>query len=368
MAVFVGPPGAGTAVVSVALPVCIIAIVFLRVGRTLGAAVPSDAAVREARDARRLGRARIDRVTQTGPQINEQPLCDVDVTVRPLTGEAYATTLRMIVPLTELPIYQAGAERDVALLIEGGPEAVFVDGELSPAEHDALTVPPRSNVPFRAVPPHTRIDGGRRRGPLLGIGRRGRPWRLALFTVIALVAGAAVLLPYREAVALTAAAIHEGRWSVDLRRPEALAQAERSLQTAIGHDRVVSITVSTDFVLVDAPVRAGEIATDEWIYRGGQVSRQGAARPQPELAAEQFAWTDVALDRLWPAMQEAAARSGLPLDGAAAFVQRATDDDVTSDTFIRNVGAPTMGFTLRDDYRSQSFRLTADGNGPTPVG
>lgn len=146
-----------------------------------------------------------------------------------------------------------------------------------------------------------------------------------------------------------------------MRHPEALETAERSLQEAIGHDRVVSITVIPDAVIVDAPIRAGAVETDEWTYRGGVVSHDGAAHSQPELAEEQFSWSDVALDRLWPAMEEAAVQSGLPTDGATALIQRTTDDDVQSPTFIRNVGVPEMSFGLRDDYRDQFFRLDATG-------
>jgi len=356
-----GNPDTGMPVFGVALTVFVIALTVTRLASGLSASLPAPTAVQDARDARRLGRARIDGVRQTGSFINEQPVCDIDVTVVSLTGDVWATTIRKIVPLIELPAYQAGLERDVAILIEGGPEIAFVDGELSPAEIARLVVPARSEVEMRPIPPGTRIVGGRRRGPLIGIGRRGRPLRLALFALVAVAAGAVVVLPFREAVGLTLHAWSEGRWTVDMRHPEALETAERSLQEAIGHDRVVSITVIPDAVIVDAPIRAGAVETDEWVYRGGVVSHDGAAHSQPELAEEQFSWSDVALDRLWPAMEEAAAQSGLPTDGATALIQRTTDDDVQSPTFIRNVGVPEMSFGLRDDYRDQYFRLDATG-------
>lgn len=356
-----GNPDPGMLVFGIAIGVCIAATTVSRLGGGLAAALPSPAAVQEARDARRLGRARIDAVRQTGTFVNEQPVCDIDVTVVSLTGDAWATTIRRLVPLTELPAYQAGLERDVAILLEGGPEIAFADGELSPAEIARLVVPPRSEVDVRPIPPGTRIDKGRRRGPLIGIGRPGRPLRLAVFTLVAVLAGVVVVLPFREAVGLTLDAWSDGRWSVDMRHPDALKTAEGALQDAIGHDRVVSITVIPDAVIVDAPIRVGAVETDEWTYRGGVVSHDGAAHSQPELAEEQFSWSDVALDRLWPAMEQASAQSGLPTDGASARIERATDDDVQSPTFIRNVGAPEMSFGLRDDYRDAFFRLDATG-------
>jgi len=356
-----GNPDPGMLIFGIAIGVCIAATTIARLAGGLAASLPSPAAVQQARDARRLGRARIDSVRQSGTFINEQPVCDIDVTVVALTGEAWATTIRTLVPLTELAAYQADLERDVAILLEGGPEIAFADGELSPTEIDRLVVPPRSEVEVRPIPPGTRIEKGHRRGPLIGIGRRGRPLRLALFALVAVLAAAVVVLPFREAAGLTLDAWSEGRLSVDLRHPDALETAERSLQEAIGHDRVVSITVIPDAVIVDAPIRVGAVETDEWTYRGGVVRHDGAAHSQPELPEEQFSWSDVALDRLWPAMEDASAQSGLPTDEAIALIERATDDDVQSPTFIRNVGVPEMSFGLRDDYRNAYFRLDANG-------
>ncbi len=356
-----GNPDTGMPIFGIALTVFILAITITRLASGLSASFPSAAAVHEARDARRLGRARIDSVRQTGTFINEQPVCDIDVTVVALTGDAWATTIRTIVPLIELPAYQSGVERDVAILLEGGPEVAFVDGELSPAEIERLVIPTRTEVEVRSIPPGTRIDKGRRRGPLIGIGRRGRPLRLAVFAVVAALAAGAVLLPFREGLGLTVDAWSEGRWSVDMRRPDTLLSAERSLEEAIGHDRVVSITVIADAVIVNAPVRAGAIETDEWTYRGGRVSHDGPAGSQPQLAEEQFSWSDVALDRIWPAIENASAQSGLPTDGGSVFIHRTTDTDLDSPTFNRSVEAPEISFGLRDDYRDQSFRLDATG-------
>ncbi len=89
------------------------------------------------------------------------------------------------------------------------------------------------------------------------MGRRGRPWRLALFAVATIVAATVVLLPYRDGIALTVAAWQDGRWSADMRTPDSLQTAKRALQAEIGHDQVVSIVVTPDAVIVDAPIRPG---------------------------------------------------------------------------------------------------------------
>jgi len=363
-----GDPGAGFGIFGFALPVFIVSTVIVRVTTSLAPSLPSPAAVTAARDARRLGRARIDAVRQTGTLINEQPLCEIDVTVIALDGGTWATTIRLIVPLIELAAYQPGLERDVVILLDGGPEVVFAGGELSPTERERLVVPARSAVEVRSIEAGTRVHNGRRRGPLLGVGRRGRPWRVTLFAVAAIAATTVVLLPYRDGVALTLGAWQDGRGTVDMRTPDALQTAERALQTEIGHDLVVSIVVTPDAVIVDAPVRPGEKATDEWEFRAGRVSHEGAALSQPRVAQEQFPWSDLALDRVWPALQEASTQSDLPVGTTPVSIMRTSDGDIDSPTFNENVGVPRMSFGLRDDYRSASFTLSADGAVLTPIG
>ena len=364
----IGDQEAGFGIFGFALPVFIISTVLVRVTKSLSPALPSPAAVTAARDARRLGRARIDGVRQTGTLVNDQPVCEIDVTVIALDGGAWATTLRRIVPLIELAAYQPGLERDVVVLLDGGPEVVFADGELSPTERERLVVPPRSAVEVRPIETGARVRNGRRSGPLLGVGRRGRPWRLALFAVATIVAATVVLLPYRDGIALTVAAWQDGRWSADMRTPDSLQTAERALQAEIGHDQVVSIVVTPDAVIVDAPIRAGEQATDEWTFRAGRVTHDGAALSQPRVAQEQFPWSDLAIDRVWPALQEASDQSGLPITGAPVSIRRTSDSDIESPTFNESVGVPDISFGLSDDYRRASFTLSADGSRLTPIG
>lgn len=200
----VGPPGTGITIAGVSFAVLVFATAVTGVAGTLGTGTgASPKAVQQARDARRLGLARVDALRTTSTEINDQPLCDIDVTVQPLTGTAYATTVRTVVPPTVIPLFQPGAEREVVILLDGGPELAFVEGELSPGDHDRLTVPPRASVPLLPVQPHTRIVDGRRKGPLLGVSREGRPLRVALYAVVALAAAAVVLAPHRAAVAQT---------------------------------------------------------------------------------------------------------------------------------------------------------------------
>lgn len=364
----VGPTELGMTIAGVALPVLIISAVLTRIGRSLGSSMAaSPASVQQARDAGRVGLARIDSLRQTGTQINDQPLCDLDLTVLPLRGSAFATTMRTIVPITAIPAFQPGTERDVAILLEGGPEVAFVDDALAPAERARLTVPARAGVPVLAVEPYTRVAGGRRKGPWLGVGRKGRAGRVVLFAGVAVVAAAVVVAPHQQALSQTVTALQEGRLRADLRQPEALAQAGRALQDDIGHDNVMSITVGADFVTVDAPLAAGDTRTDRWTYRDGQVTHDGPAVIQPSYAGEQFAWSDVAVERLWPLMQTASERTGVPIGDASARIARSADDDVSSPTFAHPLGPPTIGFTIADDYSSTAFRADANGDDLTAL-
>lgn len=363
MVALVGPPGTGITVAGVSLTVLILCLVMTAVVRSVGGTMAaSPEAVQQARDARRLGLARIDSLRQTGTQVNDQPLCELGLTVQPLSGSAFATTMRTIVPLTAIPAFQPRTEHEVAILLEGGPEVAFVDDALSPDERARLRVPARSSVPVVEVTPYTRVVGGRRKGPWLGVGRQGRPLRLLAYAVVAVAAAAVVVVPYREGLAQTVEAIQDGRLHADLRRPDVLAQAQQALEREIGHDAVVSVYVGADLVIAEAPLTPGDTRTDRWTYRGGRVSHDGPASIQPELAEEQLAWCDVAFDQVWPLMESAAEQVGLPVGDASAYVVRSVDSSVDSPTFGRSVGPATISFSIGDDYGSTSFRYAADGS------
>jgi hypothetical protein len=361
----IAPEDAEGGLIGIAATGLIIGFVGTSLGRgTRGMLAPSQEAVQTARDARRLGLARVDALRQTGTQINDQPVCEIDVTVRPLGGEPFATTITKVVPIVEIPAFQAGSEHEVLILLDGGPETMFLSGgDLSPSERRVLTVPSRDAVPVRLVAPHTRIVRGRRRGPLIGIGRRSRPWRIAAFLLAGIIAATVVVLPYREAVAQTIASIGDGRLRPDARRPEVVRDALAAITTEIGHEQVVSIGVYEDFVIVDAPLRVGDTRTDEWMYRSGRVSHRGAASSQPDSAAEQFSISEVSVERIWPLLQRASQTTGTTIGDANVRIARTSDGDVDSPTFGQPTGAPEISFGIGDDYGDTWFVAAADGSG-----
>lgn len=325
------------------------------IGRVAGGAVgPSARQVEEATAAGRDAVARIDVLRQTGTQINEQPLCELDVSVQPRQGAPFRTTVRRVVPLIEIPRYQPGAYFS-AVLSTNDPPVVG----LTSARGAAARMPAADTLPWRRPEPGASF--GR---PLIGMGRRGRPLRIVAYVLVAVIACAAIVVPYRDALAQTVEALPQGRWHADLRQPKPLAEAVAALQGAVGHRVVSRVTVTADSVTVVAPLRPGETASDSWNYRRGGVEHDGPAATQPQLAAEQFAFDDVSWDRLWPLVEQAAAAEGIADPASTTItVDRSVDDDVDSDTFAKMVGPVDVVFSVGDAYRSAFYRAAADGTG-----
>lgn len=354
----VGPPGAGWWGLPIGLILVSLTSVLLSVARTTGglAAAPPEL-VQAALAAGRTGTARIDALRQTGTRINDQPVCILDLTVQPRHGAAFRTRLQDVVPLTDMPAHQPGIRRPVALLLEGEADLQFVDGQVPPAS--VQDVPPASEaIPLRLPQPGPlRADGTRMR-PLISTSRRGRPLRALAFTLVMLLTAGLLLLPQRAAVEQTLAALPEGRLHLDLRSPDGIAAALGAVQEGAGHDRVMGVVIMEDLVVVDAPVAAGEVNTDEWTYRRGHLERTGPTLIQPDVAQEQFAVDDVAWETLWPAAEQAAAEQGLEGPGDVSFsVSRdlAEDGGWTGPVLVR--------FSVGDEYTETFYVMEADGTG-----
>lgn len=356
----VGPPGAGAWTLPTGLTLTIIAGVFVMIGRsTRGMAAPTPAQLEAARADGRDGVARVDVLSQTGTQINDQPVCDIELTVQPRTGEAFRVRVRRIVSLVEIPAFQPGTRHAVVTAASGA--VAFVDGPVDVTR----------DLPEPGVAPLRTPDAGDGFGPrpLIGTGRRGRVPRVLLFVAAAVTAAVLVVLPYRASVAETLGVLSQGRLHADQRQPGAIENALQSLSNEIGHGHLVSVVVTDEFVIVDAPVRAGELATDSWMYRRGEITRQGATSIQPDHVGEQFGMADVAWSALWPLVERAAADEGIDdLDDTSFSVRRTTDSDIDSPTFGEAVGPVEVVFSVGDDYRDVSYRASADGSDLQRIG
>ncbi|MDR6200121.1 hypothetical protein QE374_002030 [Microbacterium sp. SORGH_AS428] len=363
----IGPPGAGEITFPAGMVLAIfsgILILIARATRGLPAASASD--LDAARSEGRMALARIDAVTQTGTLINDQPVCDLDLSIQPLEGPAYRARVRQLVRLVDIPAVQPGSLRAVALLSADGADVAFADDDVTQAPYAGIRMPAPAELGEPRLPePGAVTIKGRRRGPLIGIGPKGRGLRFVLFALAFLVAGTSVALPYPTAVAQTITALGQGRLTADLRQPETTADAVAALTATIGHDRVVTISVSEDVILVDAPVTPGSTDTDRWEYRRGEVIRDGPAPSQPDSAAEQFSLDEVSWPGLWTAVRTAADTEGIgSLSGVALRLERAVDSDIDSPTFGQYAGPVRARFWFDGDYRSVFYGVAPDGTDP----
>ncbi|MGJ0202794.1 hypothetical protein [Leucobacter sp. gxy201] len=369
VAALIGPPGAGSWGFAVGLPVAISSGVLVLVGRSLsGVQMPSAQMIDAAIEAGRGAAARVDVLRQTGTQINDQPLCELELTVQPHSGSAFRTTMKRIVAVTEIPAFQPGSVHEAVLLVDGGPDVALVPGSARPiadALHASPVVPDASDAGPLLVPePGLPTAGGGRRRPLIGIGRTGRPLRIAAFVIAALVAAAVVVLPYRGAVVESVAALRTtGQLHADLREGAPLERAIGELERSIGHGSIVNATVSDDLITVEAAVVPGEQETDDWSYRRGVVKHSGPALIQPDDADEQFLLSDVDWRSIERALDQARVLAELPdADRTIVSVRRTTDHDVHSESFARQIGPVEIALSVENDYHSAWFRMNADGS------
>lgn len=363
----IGPPGAGEITFPLGMALAVFSGILILIARaTRGMPAASAEDLDAARSEGRMGLARIDAVTQTGTLINDQPVCDLDLSIQPLEGPAYRVRLRQVVRLVDIPGVQPGSLRAVALLSADGVDVALADDDVTQPPYAGTRIPPQAELGEPRLPePGAVTINGRRRGPLIGIGPKGRGLRFVLFAVAFLVSAAAVALPYPTAVAQTVTALGEGRLTADLRQPETTADAVAALTAKIGHDRVVSISVEEDVILVDAPVTPGSTDTDRWEYRRGEVIRDGPAPSQPDSAAEQFSLEEVSWPGLWAAVQTAADAEGVDsLSGTALRLARRVDSDTESPTFAQHAGPVRASFRFDGDYRSVSYDTAPDGTDP----
>lgn len=365
----VGPPGAASWAFPVGIIVLVFSAVLLGIGRSMrGVQLGDPKLVAAAVDEGRIALARVDSLTQTGTFINEQPLCEVELTVRPVNESAYRTVARRVVLLTEIPRFQPGSRHVVAVLAAGQPDVAFTEHDAGAEIWADTELPPAgaAGPVLRPAPGGLRANGTRR-APLIGTGRRGRPLRVAVFVIAGLLAGAAVVLPYRAGLAETLAAIPEGHLHADLREPLPLERALEILAAETGEERVTSITVSDDLVRIEAPAKPGSLNVDSWYVRRGSVTYTGAGSIQPESAGEFFDMTELDGAAVARAIDEAAELVADEIDTDAARdslmynVSRMLSDDPEDPWTHERTGPVVVNFTLSDAYRSANFRVNADG-------
>jgi hypothetical protein len=345
-------------------------LVLIQISRsTRGMATANDQLIRNSIDHGRQALARVDEVQQTGTEINGRPLCVLTLTVQPRRGPAYRVRARRLIPMMQAHVFAPGAELPAVVLTEGGPETAIVlnqpfADEILAAVAD-VTVPPEEEAgDVRTAPDGIVRDDGTRRKPLLGLRRKGRAGRFALYAVAFVVAATLSLVPYHRTVDFTAHALQQGELRLQGWDPYYLEVTIPELEEQLGHDRVTSIYVRDSGVFVDALVSPETTHADRWWVHGASVDHEGATSPQPSSTREAFSLAEVRWEALSGLVDRAIAEAGATdVDSIGIYIQREIDSDVHSDDFGSPVGDIVVRITVNSPYENANFTAAPDGSG-----
>ncbi|MFE5340082.1 hypothetical protein ACFQ80_07655 [Isoptericola sp. NPDC056578] len=340
-------------VASLCLPLTIIGSV------TSGMGLKDPKKVAEAKAAGRTTLARVTGIRATGSAVNDQPVCEIGLLVVPRQGHGpYRTTVRQVVNLAQLPSMQPGAVLVVTQLHPERPEVVLDDAPdpdwVRRAGSDRQVRELR-DADVWALPQKGRSAGGIRHIPFV------------VFPVLAVVGFAAALYPVWD----DAGRLVETR-SIDTVRAEhdAAAAAETSMFTpgnlrpaidavlALSGDEVTEVYVFDQWVQVTAPTSPGATTTDEWHYRDGEATHEGASLIQPEpedVPRELFDASEIGWEDLPPLFDEAERLTGIDdTDDPMLWVAREVwSDEKPSD--------PRVRVSVSDDYYDGSVVFATDG-------
>lgn len=367
LAMLVGPPGAGAWTITLGLLVCVFSGLLVRLSRSgIAASTPPPALVAAATGAGRIGLARVDALTQTNTQINDQPVCRIEFTVLPRSGPAYRIQLTRIVPIVSIPLFQPDSVHEVAILAEGRPDIAILEhrGAAADTGGDTIPAPESAGSLLMPSPGGLRADGTPAK-PLIGIGAKGRWWRIIAYVLMFAIGVAIIVWPYRTALAQSVQSVSQGDLHADLRTAEFLPETIDTILGDADSEQLTFAIVTKDYVILDAPVAEGATDTDRWMYRRGVLDHEGPSSMQPETAQQHFDAADVDWAALWPAARQAAASVDLAdqLDDVSLQIERASDHDTDSDTYLESTGPVEVRFSLSDDYgHDTSFVLAADGS------
>jgi len=366
------PTGSAVWALPVGLMLTILSGVFLGIGKTTGSlSAPDPKLVEAAVGAQRIGLARVEDATATGTSINDVPVYDLDLLVKPLHGPAYATRMRLRIRVSEFLRFAPGSVLPVAILAEGEPDVAPSD-DIDERLLSRISLPRSADGLPQRLPERGQLKAdGTRAKPLISINPATRWLRVPLFLIALVIAAGAVVYPYRASVMQTVDALQDGRLHADVRDPEVIADALDALREQTGSTAVVEMRVTDTDIWFVSPVSEGAVEADDWWYRRGMLEEYGAASVQPEDAREYFDATEVAWDRVPALIGHAADAAGLSsgLDDAdvSFSASRRSIDDIDSDDFMSDIGDVEISISISDDYHSYAFTADADGSNLTAL-
>jgi hypothetical protein len=346
------------------LPVCValscIGFTLVLIAKAMSASGAVDPrAVQAAKDAGRTALARVVRIAATGSSVNDQPVCDIELLVTPRSGHGpYRTTMRQLVNQARLPSMQPGAVLVVTQLDPERPEVVLDDAPDPDWIRRAETDTQVRNLSTADVweAPRGRAPGRLRRIPVV------------VYPVLFAAGAAGILYPAWD----MAGQLLEGKTPTEVRaEAEAAAAVEASMftpgnlpaaidaVTALSGTEVTEVGVYEDFVLVTAPTSPGATTTDEWQFRDGEATHEGASsiQPEPEDVGRELFDVDAIDWATLPALHAEAERL-LGIDEEESRSLRVARE-VWAD---EKPTAPLVSVSLSDDYYSGWVEFTPNGS------
>lgn len=231
-----------------------------------------------------LALARVERIRRTGLTVNDQPQCELVLTVAPRHRAAYTTTHRQIVDIVALAQLQPGS-----IIVVRRPDHAKANVllELSPSEDWARlrdaerlrtgtdrTIPLESDAPTWASEPQTLA--GTPKPP-------ARPWRRVLLAGAFLAAGALVLVPAYDSIVRTAQAFAAGDPSAaGVVLGNRHAEIVDALEAETGGTAFVRVAFYDSYALAAAPSAPGALTIDTYQFRYDRTEHQGPEIIQPD--------------------------------------------------------------------------------------
>lgn len=294
-----------------------------------------------------LSLARIETIRRVGSQSNSVQDCELRLVVAPEGRAAYLTTIRSRITLDEARRYVPGAVIVVSSPSAGSPSVIVVSdppeqwrAKAAAAETDPSVIPSAS-----AVPPE---DASASRG------KRSGSASVALVLTIALGAALA-LIPAYEVLSWRVSGIFAGNWNAtDMKTGLHQQDAVDQIAEVAGSYEFTRVSFFDSYVIVTGLTSPEADTVDEYVWRDGFASREGATLTQPtELNQELFDASELDFSKVAQAVRIAIEESGLePIDVYPSVALPFFESDGPNDPQIR--------VTVRDDYFDASFTFSFD--------
>jgi len=275
-------------------PVILLLVSIARAGGPLRGQDHIDAAEAEADG--RLALARVLDIKRTGVEINDQPVCDIDLLVTPHHGSPFQVRARRLVDIVEIPRVQPGAVVVVATeRREPSPVSIVMQ---PPFEWQRLAETDQRVRETPSAPVYQPPAEEARRGAV----RRIHP---AVYGLALLVGAALALIPAYPVIAallggqttvdeIRYAVSWEGRQAAQNRADEESEAAANMFEPGnaqhaldelvgvIGGTQVTDITLFGSTATATAPSSPGAMTLDDYLYVDGAAERIGPASSQAE--------------------------------------------------------------------------------------